>query len=156
MSHPTVLRCPACDNDEPCGPSEMIRRLHSLGMLKREKEPNLELVTQLFEARLELFRCSECGHQGLVLAEADDWDDEDWGQARNCEGCGEAITPERLEVFPDTRLCVECQRSDERGATAEEAEYCPRCGAIMEMRSSSARGLTRYVLYCPDCRCRVG
>jgi len=31
-----------------------------------------------------------------------------------CESCGKAIPPERLEILPETRLCVECQRQRER------------------------------------------
>lgn len=31
-----------------------------------------------------------------------------------CEGCGKPIPPERLEIVPETRLCVECQRQRER------------------------------------------
>jgi hypothetical protein len=30
---------------------------------------------------------------------------------RPCERCGKAIPPERAEVLPDTRLCVECSNS---------------------------------------------
>lgn len=29
---------------------------------------------------------------------------------RPCQRCGALIPPERIEVLPDTRLCVECSR----------------------------------------------
>ena len=32
-----------------------------------------------------------------------------------CEDCGEAIAPERLEVNPAARRCVDCQRRHESG-----------------------------------------
>lgn len=31
-----------------------------------------------------------------------------------CEACGKPIPPERLEILPEAKLCVECQRRRER------------------------------------------
>ncbi len=31
-----------------------------------------------------------------------------------CERCGKKIDPERLEIFPETTLCVDCKRVRER------------------------------------------
>jgi RNA polymerase-binding transcription factor DksA len=31
-----------------------------------------------------------------------------------CEKCGTQIDPERLEIFPETTLCVDCKRERER------------------------------------------
>lgn len=31
-----------------------------------------------------------------------------------CEKCGKEIDPERLEIFPETTLCVDCKRQRER------------------------------------------
>jgi RNA polymerase-binding transcription factor DksA len=31
-----------------------------------------------------------------------------------CERCGKPIDPERLEIFPETTLCVDCKRESER------------------------------------------
>lgn len=31
--------------------------------------------------------------------------------SRPCERCGELIPPERIEVLPDTRLCVKCSQA---------------------------------------------
>jgi RNA polymerase-binding protein DksA len=31
-----------------------------------------------------------------------------------CERCGSPINPERLEIIPLARLCIECARSDQR------------------------------------------
>jgi len=31
-----------------------------------------------------------------------------------CERCGKQIDPERLEIFPETTLCVNCKRATER------------------------------------------
>ena len=31
-----------------------------------------------------------------------------------CENCGKKIEPERLEIFPETTLCIDCKRQSER------------------------------------------
>ena len=31
-----------------------------------------------------------------------------------CEKCGKPIDPERLEIFPEATLCVDCKRENER------------------------------------------
>jgi DnaK suppressor protein len=31
-----------------------------------------------------------------------------------CEGCGQPIDPARLEILPETTLCLDCQRKFER------------------------------------------
>jgi RNA polymerase-binding transcription factor DksA len=31
-----------------------------------------------------------------------------------CEGCGSRIEPARLEILPETRLCLQCQRDFEQ------------------------------------------
>ncbi len=31
-----------------------------------------------------------------------------------CEKCGNEIAPERLEIFPETTLCISCKRQSER------------------------------------------
>lgn len=31
-----------------------------------------------------------------------------------CESCGNRIEPERLEIFPETTLCIDCKRESER------------------------------------------
>ncbi len=78
-------------------------------------------------------------------------DDEAWGMARKCELCSGVIPAERIEIFPDTRLCVACQQRDERGEIAGAAEYCARCGSIMTLRQSRGTGITRYEMVCPVC-----
>ena len=32
-------------------------------------------------------------------------------KSRPCQRCGRMIPPERIEVLPDTRLCVECSQA---------------------------------------------
>lgn len=66
-----------------------------------EREKTLGLVTT-YERRLEeidaALRAAAQGTYGL------------------CERCGAAIDPERLEIFPETRLCVNCKTEVEREA----------------------------------------
>lgn len=125
----------------------MLARLQALGKLRRAVDPEEALVVELFSTSAEVMRCASCGHVGLHVGEAvahDDWDD-----VRKCEGCGQTIPAERLEVFPDARRCVACES---RGVTsADEREFCPACGGLMVMRQSAAGGITRYVMVCNDC-----
>ena len=71
--------------------------------------------------------------------------------ARRCDDCGQAIPRERLELFPQSRLCVACQSRDEKGERPVEVEYCPRCGSAMELAPSRTSGITRYRLVCRSC-----
>jgi RNA polymerase-binding transcription factor DksA len=65
--------------------------------------------------------------------------------------CGLPIPRERLKVLPGTKRCANCQQEQESGQTAGDADYCPRCGAIRELRPSRAGGVTRYAMFCPAC-----
>ena len=38
-----------------------------------------------------------------------------------CERCGKPIDPERLEIFPETTLCIDCKRETERLARASSS-----------------------------------
>jgi len=147
------LTCPHCSANSVCGPEEMLLRLQSLGMLRREKQPDRDLVAELFRSSLARVTCSACGRTGLKISSAEDaFDDEAWGAGRPCESCGRTIPPERVELLPHVKLCVACQQNQESGASAGPVEYCARCGAILRMRLRSGNGLARYESYCPECR----
>ena len=68
----------------------------------------------------------------------------------------EPIDPERREAIPGTRRCATCKEQAETGALAEdEPDYCPHCGALVEVRVSRGGGITRYKRFCtgePPCR----
>jgi ssDNA-binding Zn-finger/Zn-ribbon topoisomerase 1 len=129
----------------------MLDWLRKLKMVRRDAAPEPELLPELFRAAAGRFVCPQCKGVGLAIGAPDDESDEAWGMARKCDACGHPIASERLEVFPDTRLCVECQAASDRGDAPADNEYCPRCGSVMTIRQSR-RGLTRYVMSCPHCR----
>jgi hypothetical protein len=82
----------------------------------------------------------------------DEFDDEAWGAVvRRCTSCKQVIPAERVELFPDVTLCVQCQRVDEAGGTADTPDYCPRCGAIMTTQMHTGSGITRYRMTCSGC-----
>jgi len=121
-------------------------------LLRRDVTPELDLLAELFRASAGKFACPECSAVGLaVRAVDDDGDDEAWGMARKCDGCGQPIPKERVEALPNVRLCVACQSGDDRGETPGEREFCPRCGSVMVVRQSRGAGLARYALVCPAC-----
>lgn len=130
----------------------MLAWLRQARRVRRDAEPELELIGELFRIAAPHFVCPECQSTGLQVRPAPQENDEDWGMARSCEGCGKPIPRERLEIFPNTRLCVACQSSDDRGVPGGVPEYCPRCGNVMAMKQTRTAGVTRYVMACPQCR----
>jgi RNA polymerase-binding transcription factor DksA len=79
----------------------------------------------------------------------------EWAQVIVCEICRQPIPDERLEFNPRATRCAACQDAADRGASFAEPEYCPKCGAIVELRVSRGGGVTRYKLWCtsnPPCR----
>ena len=140
------LTCRQCSHTEPCGTVAMLAHLQRLGMLKRAREPAPEMLLELLTTSLHRLQCSVCQRVGLGLQEVDE---EAWQTTRNCASCGRPISPERLDVIPDTTSCATCARSP---APTDDADYCPKCGAVMSMRIGRGGGLTRYRLSCPECR----
>ncbi len=145
------LECCQCGWQQACGPTQMLNWLRTVGMVRRNAAPDVELLPELFRAAAPKFSCPTCQAVGLMTRDTEPDNDEDWGMARQCADCGRAIQRERLEVFPDAQLCVECQGKSDRGESSGAAEYCPRCGSVMTLRPAR-RGVTRYVMSCPSCR----
>jgi predicted RNA-binding Zn-ribbon protein involved in translation (DUF1610 family) len=129
----------------------MVEWLRRVKTARQGVAPEPEVLAELFRAAAARFACPECGAVGLSVGEADEGDDEAWGMARKCEACGRPIARKRLEVVPEARLCVECQRKADAGESLAPAEFCPRCGSVMTMRASR-RGVTRYVMVCLKCK----
>jgi predicted RNA-binding Zn-ribbon protein involved in translation (DUF1610 family) len=156
MSRPSPvyqLQCLQCGAQTLCGPEAMLARLHQAGMLRREKEPQADLVRELFLTAAGRFACPDCGAVGLRATPAEDeFTDGPGGSDRPCEACGRPIPAERIDLFPQTRLCVDCQRADESGLDRAPAEYCRRCGSVMLVRPRRGDGLAGYELVCPECR----
>jgi len=152
----TTIRCPRCDWQADCNATEIERRLRDLGLLRRAPDPPPELVTELLNANLDRMICDSCGTAGLAICQPDE-DDQwgDWQQAVLCEVCKKPIPPERVEVFPDAKRCVDCQGVADRGEDPEEPDFCPKCGSLVEIRVSRGSGITRYKRFCtgsPACR----
>ena len=121
-------------------------------MVRHDVEPEPDLLGELFRVSAGKYACPKCGAVDLEVNSVPEENDEDWGMTRACEVCGRGIARERLEVFPSTKLCVECQTRADRGELTGAAEYCPRCGNLMVVGQSRAAGITRYVTACPKCR----
>lgn len=144
------LTCPHCRASVMHGAPEMLQRVQSLGMLRREQQPAPDLVAELFRASVSRMPCGECGRTGLTLSPVPD--DEAWGGERRCEACSQLIPPERVQLLPGVKLCVACQGKRESGAAIGPAEYCPKCGSVLQVKLRSGDGLAGYRQYCPECR----
>ena len=152
MTRELATRCRTCGLSRGVTLSEMVGRLRSGGMLKARSDASPEVIRELFIASAARLSCGDCGTIGLAVEAAAELDDEAWGQARACQMCGKPIPPERLELLPDARLCAACQANDERGDVGDEREFCPRCGAVMQLVSGRGAGIARYTMRCPTCR----
>lgn len=141
--------CSGCGHSKLYGQEEMLSYLRRLGKFRRSAKPKLDIVQQLFESTAETMPCGECGHIGMQVSVAEI--DDDWGDAKCCERCAVPIPIERLEIFPETKLCMKCQSASDSGSDEQMVEYCPRCGSVMSMQPTTKSGLTGYTLKCGAC-----
>jgi hypothetical protein len=150
------LQCRACSWRTICGESEIVRRLRALGLFRRSPEPPEDLVREMLRSHGPRLTCDRCGEAYVSIhLGASDPDAGDWEQVVVCEICRQPIPSERLKFLPGATRCTACQDAADRGANIIEPDYCPKCGAILELRVSRTGGLTRYKLWCtgnPPCR----
>ena len=147
------LRCGVCLWREACGPAEMVSWLREAGKIRQGKDMELEILYEVFRASASQFTCPQCGRTGLSAMNAAEGAG-DWPGTPACVKCGRPIAKERLEAVPNTRVCAACQSDTERGVQRQEKDFCPRCGAPMEVRAIVQGNRTRYVLACsanPPC-----
>jgi len=147
------LRCPACSWAEVCGPTGVTEWLRRARKLRARDLPEWEIMVEVLLAAGAKLECPGCGATGLAVGPADEADD--WPETATCESCGKPIPVERLAALPGARRCAACQRAEETGRAPAAAEFCPRCGAPMELRLSKTVGVTRYLMTCtanPPCR----
>jgi hypothetical protein len=146
------ITCASCGHTTVCGPPQLLALLRAAGKLRRALKPDWQLIALLADDSAGSLACPQCSQSGLSVWAAEDFATEDWPQTRTCERCRTIIPMERLELFPDARLCVACQRSAEQGRDDATPEFCPRCGALMTLKQHRGAGLTRYVSVCSECR----
>ena len=149
------LNCRRCGWRTVCGRDEAVARLRLIGLLRREPEPEDDLVAALLVEAAPRMTCPICKEKTLSASPTDAGDDDEWQAAVLCEVCRAPIPPERLEAIPGTKRCTACQGKAETGQLADaEPEYCPHCGAPVELRVSRGGGITRYKRFCtgdPPC-----
>lgn len=176
---PSILVCNNCGWRTIGGEDELARRLRTLGLLRRSPHPPVELVSELLRVNAHRLTRDACHQTGLAIVGADDGGSlgidspvispqasrrgdlagsenrGDWQQALVCQLCRKPIPPERVEIFPDAQRCAKCQDVVDRGSEPVAPEYCPKCGALLEMRVRRGGGITRYKQFCtgqPPCR----
>jgi Prokaryotic dksA/traR C4-type zinc finger len=150
------LTCRNCGWRTVCGRDDAVARLRLLGPLRREREPADDLVETLFVESAPRMTCPICKEKMLVARPTELEAADDWQTAVHCEICREPIDPERIEALPDTKRCATCAAKAEAGQLPDvEPDYCPHCGALIEVRVSRGSGITRYQRVCtgdPPCR----
>lgn len=153
------LTCRNCAWRTVCGRIDAIDRLRSIGLLRRDPDPANELIAELMLSSAGRFACPVCRQSELSAkpaTEAPDGNDDDWQAAVLCEICRQPIPPARLEALPGAKRCLKCQEHAETGqAAVDDVEYCPHCGALVEIRVGGGRGITHYKRFCtgdPPCR----
>ncbi len=151
MNSPLSLKaitCPSCSDFRIVGPKDMATYLRSTGRLRREAEPDPQLLLELYKKELASASCAKCGATGLVISDYE-MDEDDWGDPILCEVCKKEIPPERLEIFPNEKRCAGCK--DKPLPSDEHAEFCESCGGLMVMRQRGGAGIASYVMACTDC-----
>jgi hypothetical protein len=128
----------------------MVEQLRSAKMLRFGADIEPELLDELFAVAAGKSTCPDCEHVGLTAA-AEDTSAVEWPGGRPCELCGGVISRERLRVLPSTKRCASCQHEQESGDTSGDADYCPRCGSIRQLRPTRSGGVTHYAMFCPAC-----
>jgi RNA polymerase-binding transcription factor DksA len=152
------LTCRNCKWRTVCGLDDAVARLRIIGQLRREREPDEDIVAALLVESVSRMTCPLCKEKALFARSSLELDNEadDWQAAVLCEICREPIDPERLEAIPGTKRCAACATKAETGQLEEiELDYCPNCGAPIEVRVSRGSGITRYKRVCtgdPPCR----
>jgi Zn finger protein HypA/HybF involved in hydrogenase expression len=150
------LECKSCGWWTLCGEPEVVRRLRAIGQFRRAPEPPEDIVREVLRTSGHRLSCDRCRATEMLLRESTEvGDDGEWEQVVVCEICREPISAERLEFNPKATRCAQCQGAADRGASFVEPDFCPKCGAIVELRVSRGGGLTRYKLWCtnnPPCR----
>jgi hypothetical protein len=152
------LTCRQCGWRTVCGRDDAVARLRIIGLLRREREPEEDLVEALFVEAAPQMTCPICKEKSLFARPLQDLAEEpgDWQAAVLCDVCREPIDPERLEAIPGMKRCAKCATKAESGQLSEiEPDFCPNCGALVEVRVSRGSGITRYKRVCtgePPCR----
>jgi hypothetical protein len=153
------LICGHCSWRTVCGREDAIARLRSIGMLRRDPDPDDEMIRVLMVDSVSRMICPNCSEKRLTAhpLNSDELpEDVEWQTAVLCEVCRQPIPPERLEAIPTAKRCVTCQGKAEVTTGADEtADYCPHCGAPVQIRVSRGAGIMRYKRFCtgnPPCR----
>lgn len=149
------LKCRLCGWRIVCGCDDAVARLRLIGLLRREPDPQENVVAALLVEAAPRMTCPLCKEKSVRANPADEISD-DWQAAVLCEVCRQPIPPERLDALPGVKRCAVCQQKSESGELSEsEPKYCPQCGALLEIRMSRGTGITRYKRICtgnPPCR----
>jgi RNA polymerase-binding transcription factor DksA len=150
------LKCRECGWRTVCDREDATARLRLIGLLRRESDPDDDLIAALHIETAPRMTCPICKEKKLSASLADDTEAAEWQAAVLCEICRAPIPAERVEAIRGVKRCANCQQQTECGELADdEPEFCPHCGALVKLRLSRGAGITRYERVCtgiPPCR----
>ena len=148
MTDELELVCPACGATELCGTPQMLARLRSISVLRREAKPEADLLIELFRCSVGKFTCHACDAVGLTARVPDPLE---WNATHKCIDCSAPIPKERLEIVPNAQRCVICETKSHSDSN-EAREFCNNCGEVLILRLRPGAGIAKYEMSCPKCR----
>ncbi len=171
------LQCSACQHMVTLDAAGRLRWLQRHGHLRRVSDPHSDLVDPLFTSQRETSSVRNASRVRWVIATAEavrmggqsskvvissiatsqrrsssEDDPEFWVKLEGAKLAGGKIASERLQVLPDTKLCMACAQTEQCATACSTLsdESCPRCGNWLHWitRRSS---LQNHALSCRHC-----
>src|SRR5262245_1047329 len=110
------IQCSNCGWRTLSGVDDAVARLRLIGVMRRDREPDEEIVAVLLVESAPRMTCPLCKEKRLTAQPTTDTSDaEDWQAAILCDVCRQPIDLERLDAVPGTRRCAACQGKAETG-----------------------------------------
>ena len=120
------LHCSNCGWRTVSGVDDAIARLRLIGLLRRDREPDEDVVAALLVEATPRMTCPLCKEKRLTAEPTTDAADAaDWQAAILCEVCRQPIDPERLDAIPGTKRCACLPRQSRNWRSCRRTRLLP-------------------------------